>query len=88
MEDMLVGQNRVARDPIQERLQHPLAPRDHRRVLLRLRLLHRIVADRLLGRYWGYNERWVEFDEVVAQRLKLGVPMMRLRSLDNTVIHQ
>ena len=78
---MLIRQDRVASNPVQERLQHTLASGNHRRVLLRLRLLDRIVAYGLLGRYRGYNERRVQLDEVVAQRLEFRVPMVRFRSL-------
>ena len=78
MKDMLVRQDRMACEPVQERLQHPLPSSNHRRVLLRLRLLDRIVADRLLRRYRGDDERRVQLREAVPQRLELGVPVVRL----------
>lgn len=66
MEDMLVGKNRVPRDAVKKSLKHTLPSGDHGCIFLRLGLFDGVIADRLLGRYRGYNEGWVELDEVVA----------------------
>ena len=81
MEDVLIRQDRVTRDTIEESLKHALSPCNHGRILLRLGLLDRIVADGLLGGYRGYDERRVELDQVVAERLELRVPMLRFGRL-------
>ena len=81
MEDMLVGKNRVPRDAVKKSLKHTLPSGDHGCIFLRLGLFHSIITYGLLGRYRGYNERRVQLDEVVAQRLEFRVPVVRFRSL-------
>jgi hypothetical protein len=75
MEYMFIGQNRVASDTIEESLQHSLALGDHSGVFLRLRLFHRIFAQRLLGRDGRDDKCWVQFHETQPQRLKVRVPV-------------
>ena len=43
MKNMLIAQNRMSRNTIQERLEHPLTPRDEGCVFLCFSLLNRIV---------------------------------------------
>ena len=82
---MFIGEDRVAGNAIQERLQHTLPPRNHRYIFLCLSLLNRIVAEGLLGRYWGYNKGWIKPDQIVPERLKLRVSVLRLCSLHESV---
>ena len=76
MKNMLVAQNRMSCDTIQERLQHPLAPRNEGCVLLCFSLLDRIVCHRVLGGDGGNNDCWIQFDQIQTKRFKLGVAVV------------
>lgn len=60
MEDMLVRQNRMARDTVQERLQQSLPTSNKNGVFFGLSLLDSVITDRLLRRDRGNDKRGVE----------------------------
>ena len=76
MENVLIRDDGVPCDAVEECLQHALAARNHRRVLLRLRLLHGIVTNRLLRWNWRNDERRVEFHEAEPKRLEFGIAVV------------
>lgn len=88
MEDVLIGQDRVAGDAIQKRLQHALASGNHHSVLLCLCLLGSIISNGLLRGNGGNDEGWIQPDEVQTERLEFGISVSCFRGLlQNYVRH-
>jgi len=83
MKHTFVGQDRVTSDAIEEGLEHSPSTSDHDGILLGFTLLDRVIADRVLGRYWGDYESRVEFDEVSSEGLELGIPVTGFMVLDH-----
>ena len=74
MENMLPAQDRMPGEPLQEILEHPHPPRNHRRVLFRLALaLDGVIRQGLLGWDRRHDEDRVERDERGAERVECRV---------------
>lgn len=76
MENMFIAQQRMSRNTVQERLQHPLPTRDEGCVFLCFSLLDRIVCHRVLGRNGGDDDCWIQLDQAGTERFELRIAVV------------
>ena len=85
MEDVLAAEHGMLCDAVEEGLEETLAASNHIDILFRFALLDCIISYGGLRGYWGYNKGWIKPDQIVPERLKLRVSVLRLCSLHESV---